>query len=33
MLKKRIDDINVVIGKPEKKITDSEKPILEKLRG
>jgi len=33
MLKKRVDDISVVIGKPEKIITDSEKPVLNKLRG
>ena len=33
LLRKRIENINCILGNTEKKITDSEKDVMEKLRG
>ena len=33
LLRKRLSEITIMLGKPEKIITESEKPILNKLRG
>jgi len=33
LLRKRLTDVKKILGKNEKIITDSEKPVLKKLRG